>query len=92
MRYAKKRTIIKALRFACTPEGMQELNKFCAGKQIVFNKDAHPNAIGFAHISIPGSLSSGYLVVEGDWVIKDGINLDICKHDMFNALYEAVYD
>ena len=94
MKFRKKPVVIDAVRFVYSDEGISALREFCGSALGNTYKDRHLTAVGEAEI---GTLEDGvhltvkHIAAEGDWIIK-GVQGEFyaCKHDIFQATYEAV--
>jgi len=82
------------VQFVYTPEGIDELRKFCGNSLGLVTKYRHPDAKGIAQIKTfedHNFFKVMYIATEGDWVIK-GVSGEFyaIKPDIFEKTYERV--
>jgi len=93
MKYRRRSVDVYAVRFAATPEGIEELRSLC-GHSLGRVVRPAPGQPAEAEICAPehGRMVVTHVVKEGDWVVMEPPGrIHDCSDDHFQATYESVH-
>jgi hypothetical protein len=94
--YASKVSLVYALCFEYSDEGIQKLKDFVGDELVSYGKDQHPHAMGWAELGVVEQNHNlvppaKHIVSEGDYIIKSHAGeFYPCKPDVFNENYAEI--